>query len=145
MKTFFASLLLASLAFLSQNALAAPMAHEVYASSPDHPRTWVSGADNVHQALRWDDTRQMLVADVKYSTVAYADDTHPTEESDYTLTFPTVHFDKDSGKFTVGNSTVATLRHGLLGSDIVLAQGAELSIHRHHGRIYGQIVPSEEP
>jgi hypothetical protein len=144
MKMISAFFVLFLLVFNSQAALGAPPALAVYAASPDHPHTWVSGADNVRQALRWDDNRQMLVADVKYSTVAYADDTHPTEENDYTLTFPTVRFDRTSGKFTAHGTTVAMLHHGLFGVDIVLNRDVELSIHRHHGRIFGQILQAEE-
>lgn len=114
-----------------------------YAKSPDHPSTWVVGATNIHQALRWDESKRMLVADVKYSTRDYADGIHPTEESDYTLSFPTVHFDSSSNKFTAHGVTIATLRHGFLGSRVVLDSRVELDVHRHHGKIYAMIIPSE--
>ncbi len=115
-----------------------------FAESPDHPATWVSGADNVHQALRWDDSRRVLVADVKYSTIAYADNTHPTEENDYTLSFPAVRFDAQSGEFTAKGTKVATLHHGIFGADVVLDKGVELSVHRHHGHIFASLMPSDD-
>ena len=114
-----------------------------YAKSPDHPSTWVVGATNIHQALRWDESKRMLVADVKYSTRDYADGIHPTEEGDYTLSFPTVHFDSSSSKFTANGVTLGTLRHGFLGSHVVLDPQVELDVHRHHGKIYAVIARSE--
>jgi hypothetical protein len=120
--------------------LAEPM--NAYATSPDHPGTWESGADNIHQALRWDSPKKMLFADVKYSTVAYADDAHPAMENDYALSFPTVHFDSATGLLTVKGTTLGRLHHSFFGSEITLDKGVALSIHRHHGKIFAMIVPS---
>ncbi len=113
-----------------------------YAWSPDHPKTWVDGAMRTHQSLRWSDDRHMLVANVTYSTADYADNIHPPEEDEYTLAFPTVHFDAASGTFTAGGVTVARLEHGFFGSHVVLASNVQLSIHRHHGVIVGGLIPA---
>jgi hypothetical protein len=115
-----------------------------FAKSPDHPSTWVVGASNIHQDLRWDEPKQMLVADVTYSTRDWADSMHPTHEGEYTLGFPTVRFDKSSQTFVAGGTKVGTLKHGLFGPDVVLDPTAELNIHRHHGRIYAAIAPVPE-
>ncbi len=112
-----------------------------YAWSPDHPKTWVDGATRTHQSLRWSDEKHMLVANVTYSTADYADNTHPAEEDEYTLTFPTVHFDAGSGKFTAGSVTVAHLRDGFFGSHVILEPNVRLSIHRHRGVIVGALIP----
>jgi hypothetical protein len=135
---------LVSVAFFAETSLyAAQSLLGNSITSPDHPRTWVVGADNVHQALRWDGEKQMLFADVKYSTVSYADDTHPTQEADYTVSFPTVKLDSSSGEFTANGVKVGMLRHGVFGTNVVLDKGVELDIHRHHGRIFAMIAPSE--
>jgi hypothetical protein len=81
-----------------------------FAKSPDHPSTWVVGATNVHQDLRWDKPRQMLVADVTYSTRDYADGVNPTHKSEYTVSFPTVRFDETSQTFVAKGTHVGTLR-----------------------------------
>lgn len=120
---------------------AADSAGQVFVESPDHPQTWVSGASNIHQDLRWDTQKGMLVADVKYSTRDYADDANPTRESDYTLSFPNVRFDAATNRFTVHGVTVGTLRQGLFGSEVVLDKGVKLSIHRQHGLINAMIMP----
>ena len=139
--SFFVALML--LAFIAECPVWAQSELLAYAQSPDHPSTWVVGATNIHQALRWDASKQMLFADVKYSTRDYADNTHPSEESDYALSFPTVHFDSNSNQFTAHGVTLATLHHGIFGSNVVLAQGMELDINRHHGKIYARIIPNE--
>jgi len=113
-----------------------------YAKSPDHPKTWVDGATRIHQDLRWSDDKHMLLADVTYSTRDYADGPHPTQEDDFVLTFPTVHFDPASGEFTAGGVVVARLHGGLFGSEVSLDQKVELSIHRHHGVVYGALIPN---
>jgi hypothetical protein len=112
----------------------------VYAASADHPETWVVGADRVHQDLRWDKGTNMLVADVKYSTAAYADEDFPTAEDDFTLTFPEVRFDAARQVFTADGVTIATLKGSFLGPVVVLNRDIALSIHRHHGIIYAAIV-----
>jgi hypothetical protein len=112
-----------------------------YARSPDHPTTWVDGATRTHQSLRWNDEKHLLVADVAYSTADYADDAHPTEENSFTLTLPTVRFDAATGKFIADGKTVATLKDGFFGHHVVLSPNVELSVHRHHGVIYGALVP----
>jgi hypothetical protein len=140
------SLLLAliSISFITASSLRADQGVAgAYATSPDHPTTWVSGADNVHQDLRWDADKHMLFADVKYSTLLYADDSNPTEENDYSLSFPMIHLDAASGEFTINGVKVGTLHHGFFGANIVLDKGVELDIHRHHGRIFAAIEPSE--
>jgi hypothetical protein len=117
---------------------------DAYAKSPDHPNTWVVGASNIHQDLRWDNAHRMLVADVKYSTRDWADSAHPTHESDYTLSFPSVHLDKSSQALTVSGTHIGTLSHGIFGPDVKLDSKAELDIHRHHGKIYAAIAHSIE-
>jgi hypothetical protein len=112
-----------------------------YARSPEHPSTWVDGAARTHQDLRWDGDRHTLFADVTYSTADYADNTHPPESEDFTLTLPEVRFDPSSRRFTADGVTVATLQHGFFGSHVVLEPEVELSIHRHHGVIYCALVP----
>jgi hypothetical protein len=113
------------------------------AKSPDHPSTWVVGASNIHQDLRWNATQQMLVADVTYSTRDWADSMHPTHENEYTLAFPTVRLDKSSHTFVASETQVGTLKHGLFGPRVVLNPNAELDIHRHHGLIFAAIDPAE--
>jgi hypothetical protein len=128
-------------AVLSVSAQNYPVPSFTYATSPDHPSTWVDGATRTHQDLRWSDDKHMLVADVTYSTRDYADNTHPTEDDSYTLRFPTVHFDSATGKFTVGGVTVAHLEHGFFGSHVALEPKVALSIHRHHGVITAALIP----
>jgi len=112
------------------------------ARSPDHPSTWVDGAMRDRQSLRWSPTKHMLFALVTYSTAAYADATHPPQEDDFSLAFPTVHFDSASGHFLVNGDVVATLRHGFFGSSVALDPKLALSVHRHHGVVYAAIVPA---
>jgi hypothetical protein len=134
----FSGFLLVASVFL---ALSAHAQNEgpVLAKSPDHPKTWVDGATRTHQSLRWSASRQLLVAYVTYSTADYADDTHPTQEDDFTLTFPTVHFDAASKKFTANGTVVARLKSSLFGDEVALEPSVGLSIHRHHGVVYGAL------
>ena len=140
--TLFLSFLLVG--FVAFSPTYAQVSSYAFAKSPDHPSTWVVGASNIHQDLRWDKTRQMLVADVTYSTRDWADSMHPTHESEYTLSFPTVRFDASSQTLVAGGTHVGTIRHGLFGPGVVLDPKAELDIHRHHGRIFAAITPSPE-
>jgi hypothetical protein len=83
----------------------------------------------------------VLFADVKYSTRDWADDTHPAQESDYSLAFPDVRFDSGTGRLVSNGTTIGTVRHGLFGSEVVLDRGVQLSVHRHDGKIKAMIVP----
>jgi hypothetical protein len=116
----------------------------VYAASPSHPQTWVTGADEVRQALRWDAARQTLFADVKYSTGNYSDNTHPTQVDDFALAFPTVRLDPQTKALTADGVRIGTLRDGLLGQEVRLNPGVSLDIHRHHGVVVGRIIRSVE-
>jgi hypothetical protein len=118
-------------------------ADTVLASSPDHPKTWEAGAAKSYLALRWDSKKNMLVADVTYSTQVWADATHPPEEQDEIITFPSVRFDPGTKSFTAKGVTIARLHPMFLGNDIVLEKGMELSVHRKHGFIYGKIIVAE--
>jgi len=121
---------------------AAGNAGQFFVESPDHPRTWVAGASIIHQALRWDAQKGVLFADVKYSTRDWADDVHPAQENDYSLAFPNVRFDANSGRLTEHGMTIGTMRHGMFGfSEVVLSPGVQLSVHRHDGKINAMIVP----
>ena len=131
------------LAFITECPVWAQADLLAYAQSPDHPSTWVVGATNIHQAIRWDASKQMLVADVKYSTRDYADSVHPTQESDYALSFPSVRLDSSTNKLMAHGATIGTLHHGLFGSEVVLKRGVELDVHRHHGKIYAAILPGD--
>ena len=97
----------------------------------------------MHQSLRWSAAQHMLLAYVTYSTADYADGPHPTQEDDFVLTFPTVHFDPASHQFMANGTVVATLKHTLVGEQVALAPNVELSIHRHHGVVYGALLPLE--
>ncbi len=112
------------------------------AKSPDHPSTWVAGASNVRQILRWDSARQMLVADVRYSTRDWADSVHPAEDSDYTLSFPSVRLDRPSGTLEAGGRPIGKVSPGIFGTNVHLSRMAELDVHRHHGRIFAAINPA---
>lgn len=116
----------------------------VLASSPDHPKTWVDGAIRDRQGLRWSPEKHMLFGTVTYSTADFADNTKPTQEDHFLLAFPTVHFDSASGNFTAGGTVVATLGRGLFGESVKLAPGVELSIHRHHGIVFGKLLVSRD-
>jgi hypothetical protein len=137
---FFLTILIVMGAFCGSSARA-DYNENAYAKSPDHPKTWVDGATRTHQELRWSPDKHLLLADVTYSTADFADGPHPTQEDDFVLTFPTVHFDPASGKFTAGGVVVATLHGGILGHDVSLDPKVELSIHRHHGVVYGALIP----
>jgi hypothetical protein len=136
-------LTLGLLGFLSGCPVLAQSYSLAYAKSPDHPSTWVVGASNIHQALRWDASKHMVFADVKYSTRDYADDSYPPKESDYALAFPAVHFHSNSNTFTAHGVPIGTLHHGLFGSSVALRHGVELDIHRQHGKVYASIVQDE--
>jgi hypothetical protein len=140
--TLFLSLLFVGLGAFSPARAQANL--YTFAKSPDHPSTWVDGASNIRQGLRWDDSRQMLVADVTYSTRDYADGVHPAHEGEYTLSFPSVHLDKESRTFVAGGTRVGMLAHGIFGDEVVLDSKAELDIHWHHGRIFAAINPATE-
>jgi hypothetical protein len=144
MKTFTLFLSFLLVGFVAFSPTYGQVSSFAFAKSPDHPSTWVVGASNIHQDLRWDRTQQMLVADVTYSTRDYTDSMHPTREDEYTLAFPTVRFDKSSQTFLADGTQVGTLKHGLFGPDVVLDPKAELDIHRHHGRIFAAITPAAE-
>lgn len=136
-----AAVLLAALGLSSAHAQNYPVPRFSYAMSPDHPKTWVDGATRTHQDLRWNTEKRLLVADVTYSTAEYADNTHPPEEDNFVLTFPSVKFDAATKRFLAGGKVVATLQDGFFGHHIVLARDVQLSIHRHHGAVYGAFVP----
>jgi hypothetical protein len=112
------------------------------ARSPDHPSTWVDGATRERQSLRWSPSKHMLFALVTYSTADFADGPHPTQEDDFSLALPTVHFDPASNHFLVDGTVIATLRHGIFGSSVALDPKLALSIHRHHGVVYAAIIPA---
>ena len=112
----------------------------VYASSPEHPATWVAGATRGHQDLRWDGRHNVLVADVEYSTADWADSANPTQEDDFILPFPSVRFDPATNKFMANGVVIGTLRDDFIGHKVVLNHGVALSIHRHHGIVHAAII-----
>jgi hypothetical protein len=126
--------------------LASPVCAQIptyaIARSPDHPTTWIDGATREKQSLRWSPTKHMLFALVTYSTADYADATHPPQEDNFSLPLPTVHFDSGFDRFVVNGTIVATLRHGLFGSSVILNPKFALSVHRHHGVVYAAIIPA---
>jgi hypothetical protein len=111
-----------------------------YATSQEHPATWVVGATRVHQYLRWDGQHNLLVADVKYSTADWADSDNPTQEDDFVLPFPSVRFNPATNKFMANGVVIGTLRDDFIGHKVVLNPGVALSIHRHHGNVYAAII-----
>jgi len=131
--------------FMACSSAFAQVSSYSFATSPDHPSTWVAGASNVRQVLRWDRSRQMLVADVRYSTRDWADSVHPAHDSDYTLTFPTVRWDHNSGMLEANGHAIGKVSPGLFGTNVHLSQRAELDVHRHHGRIFAAINPAVNP
>ncbi len=114
------------------------------AESPDHPTTWVDGATRTHQGLHWSPEKHLLFGTVTYSTADFADNTHPTQEDSFLLAFPSVRLNASTGKFTAGGMVVAMLHQGLFGSEVELAPGVDLSIHRHHGVIFGKLLADRE-
>jgi hypothetical protein len=114
-----------------------------YATSPAHPATWVDGATRVHQDLRWDEKSHLLVTDVQYSTRIFADATHPPEEDDFILPFPSVHFNPATNTFTANGVAIGKLRKSFFGHEVVLSPGIALSIHRHHGVVHAAIIPDD--
>ena len=140
MKSITLSLVVLLMTISSGAAQNYPVPRFSYTMSPDHPSTWVDGASRMHQDLRWSDDRHMVVADVTYSTAAYADNTHPTEEDSFVLRMPDIKKDA-TGNLTVGGVAVGTLKEGLFGTHIVLAPNVQLSIHRHHGVIFAALIP----
>lgn len=143
MKTITLLVVVLLMALGCQSPVSADPTISMYAQSPDHPSTWVVGADNIHQALRWDASRNMLFADVKYSTVLYADSVHPTKVDDLTLSFPSVKLDSASNQLIAHGVAIGSVQQGLFGSHVVLTKGVDLSIHRHEGQVYGKIVPTD--
>jgi hypothetical protein len=141
MKTITLCLSLVLVGFAASFAAYGQMNSGAFARSPDHPSTWVVGASNIHQDVRWDKTHQMMVADVTYSTRDWADSAHPTEESEYTLSFPSVRMDRSSGSLVAGRTQVGKISHGLFGNDVVLSRNVELEVHRQHGKIFAAMVP----
>ena len=136
---FFAAMLLGP-----GGQLRAESSSDALAESPDHPTTWVNGATRERQSLRWSPTKHLLFAYVTYSTADFADGPHPTQEDDLSLTFPTVRLDPATHHFIANGIVVATLRRGLFGEEVALDPKVELSIHRHHGVVYGKLIPREE-
>jgi hypothetical protein len=117
---------------------------DTVAESPDHPKTWVDGATRAHQALHWSPEKHLLSATVTYSTADFADNTKPTQEDTFSLSFPSVHFDAASGNFIAGGTVVARLHHGLFGDGVELAPGVTLSIHRREGVVVGKLLASHD-
>jgi hypothetical protein len=145
MKSLLPAIALLLLALSATAGTAADSAGGPYAVSPDHPSTWASGADNIHQSLRWDARKQMLFADVKFSTVAYASDASPTEVEDFSLSFPTVRLNPQTRHFTANGVDLGSLKEGLFGAEVALNKDLELDIHRlHHGQLYASIKPAPE-
>ena len=135
--------MLATLTLASANALASPRFLSV--TSPDHPQTWVVGANQQAKSLRWDSSRHMLVVDVKYSTQDYADSANPTQIDYHTLAFPNVRLASNGSDLLASNHASETARighisNGLFGKRIVLNNNVNLNVHRMHGKIYASLV-----
>ena len=87
----------------------------------------------------------MLVADVEYSTVDYADSVNPTETDYHSLAFPNVRL-ASNGIDLVATSrdgetaTIGRIENGFFGKKIVLNDGVDLNVHRLHGKIYASLV-----
>jgi len=83
----------------------------------------------------------MLFAVVKYSTADFADATHPPQEHNFSLSFPSVSLDFRSNLFTTNGVAIARLHDGHFGSSAVLHPKWDLSVHRHHVVVYAAIIP----
>ena len=139
---FSAALVLASL-----NALAGSDSKPVFltVTSPAHPQTWVAGAHEKAKTLRWDSSRNMLVADVKYSTEDYADSVNPTREDSHSLPFPRVRLAKNGTDLLATNhlgqtAKIGRIEDGLFGKEVVLNNGVSLNVHRANGKIHASLV-----
>jgi hypothetical protein len=138
---------LATIILASANAMASPDSTPIFLSvtSPDHPSTWVVGAHRERKALRWDSSRHILVADVKYSTQDYADSANPTQTDDHTLAFPNVHLASNGTDLISTNrdgdsARIGQIKNGLFGKEVVLRNGVNLNVHRVDGRIHASLV-----
>jgi hypothetical protein len=113
-------------------------------SSPDHPQTWVAGANQYSKKLRWDDKRHQLVADVKYSNIDYADSVHPAKIDYHTLAFPSVRLvngtDLRATDRNGDTKMIGRLQDGFFGKEVVLNRGVELNVHRIDGAIHASLV-----
>lgn len=146
--TRFALGLSATLILASTSALAKSDSGPTFLSvtSPDHPDTWAAGAHQNWKALRWDSSRQKLIADVEYSTADYADAVDPTQTDEHSLTFPDVRLAGNGVDLLVSNHegkriSIGHLKKGILGTEVILNKGVNLDVHRgDHGKIYASIV-----
>ena len=141
------SLALGSILFLaSAHAWAGPEPSYLKVTSPDRPYVGTRGSLQETKVLRWDSSRQMLMADVQYTTGFTADYTvNPVESNHYLLAFPNVQLASN------GTDLVATNRRGesavigrkedtLFGQRIVLNPGVDFKIHRVSGIIHASIT-----
>ena len=135
-------LILAAFALIGTPALAlAQTPFGAYAVSPAHPQTWAAGAHLVHQALRWDTEKGVLVADIKYNTADYATSTQPVREDDFTLPFPAVRYDASTHDLIANGVTIGQVRDGWLGKEVVLHPRVALDIKlRHEGKVTAAII-----
>lgn len=130
--------------FTTLNLPASPQVIYMHITSPDHPQTWVVGANRESQTLRWDGNRRILLCDVKYSTKDYADSVNPAESDSHTLTFPRVHLAANGVDLCATNregqtATIGQLRNGLFGKEVVLNKHVDLNVHRIDGAIHAAL------
>ncbi len=137
----------AAMVLASVNVLAASDSKPVFltVTSPDHPQTWVAGAHQKAKTLRWDSSRNMLVADVKYSTEDYADSVNPTREDSHSLPFPRVRLAKNGTDLLATNhlgqtAKIGRIEDGLFGKHVVLNNDVSLNVHRADGKIHASLV-----
>lgn len=136
----------AVLVFASANAWAASYTKPVYMkiTSPDHPTTWTAGALQQSRVLRWDSSRQRLVADVKYSSKFYEDSANPGRTDDHQLVFRNVRLAANGTDLIAskhGESVIiGRVDHTFLGQNIVLNKGVNFNVHRESGKIYASLV-----
>ena len=137
----------AAMVLASVNVLAASDSKPVFltVTSPDHPQTWVAGAHQKAKTLRWDSSRNMLVADIKYSTEDYADNVHPTREDSHTLPFPSVRLAKNGADLLATNhigqtAKIGRIEDGLFGKHVVLNNDVSLNVHRSDGKIHASLI-----
>ncbi|MCE0497327.1 MAG: hypothetical protein LV481_05195 [Methylacidiphilales bacterium] len=130
----------------SANAWAASYSTPVYMkiTSPEHPTTWTSGALQQSRVLRWDSSRQMLVADVKYSSKFYEDSANPGQTDDHQVAFPNVRLAANGTDLIAskhGESVIiGRVERTFLGQNIVLNKGVDFNVHRESGKIYASLI-----
>ena len=143
MRILFLSLVCALLAILPSRAF------EFTIESPDKGEVWPKSS-MVNRTLSWSEKKQLLTAEVTFSTGNYSGNGEPTESESYDFTIPGVTYDESVKQFYVmapnGEKVAIAQRTKLfLGSRIDLLKTATIHVARFKTELSLALVVTTTP